>query len=101
MLPQLAENDVVRHYTNLSRRNFGVDNGFYPLGSCTMKYNPKINEEATEAFGFAALHPLMPEELVQGCLEVIYRTEQALVEISGFARATLQPAAGAHGELTL
>ncbi|MDZ7814743.1 MAG: aminomethyl-transferring glycine dehydrogenase subunit GcvPB [Planctomycetota bacterium] len=99
-LPQLAENDVVRHYTNLSRRNYGVDQGFYPLGSCTMKYNPKINEEIAANCGFGALHPLMPEYLAQGALEVMFRLEKALCEISGFKHATLQPAAGAHGELT-
>ena len=99
-LPELGELDVVRHFTKLSNRNFGVDSGFYPLGSCTMKYNPKINEEACNLYGFGGLHPLLPDEMAQGALEVIYRLERYLCEIAGMKRATLQPAAGAHGELT-
>ncbi len=99
-LPELSEVETVRHFTELSRRNYGVDNGFYPLGSCTMKYNPKINEEAVSQYGFAGLHPLLDDELAQGCLEVIHKLEKWLCEIAGMKRATLQPAAGAHGELT-
>lgn len=99
MLPELAEVEVVRHYVNLSRKNFGVDVGFYPLGSCTMKYNPKVNEAAAGLAGFARIHPCQPEESVQGALELMYRLERALCEIAGLAKATLQPAAGAHGEL--
>ena len=99
-LPEVAEVDVVRHYVGLSRRNFGVDNGFYPLGSCTMKYNPKINEDTSRLPGFAELHPYVPEELAQGALELLYDTEQYLKEITGMDRFTLQPAAGAHGEFT-
>ncbi|MFA4987440.1 MAG: aminomethyl-transferring glycine dehydrogenase subunit GcvPB, partial [Candidatus Brocadiia bacterium] len=85
-LPEIGEVDVVRHFTALSRRNYGVDNGFYPLGSCTMKYNPKINEEACDLYGFGGLHPLMPEEGCQGALEVLYRMERFLCEISGMKR---------------
>ena len=99
-LPEVSEVDVVRHYTGLSRRNHGVDNGFYPLGSCTMKYNPKINEDMAGLPGFAGLHPYTPEELSQGALKLMYELEQYLSEIAGMARTTLQPAAGAHGELT-
>ncbi len=99
-LPELSEVDVVRHYTELSTRNFGVDTGFYPLGSCTMKYNPKVNEEAAGLPGFAYLHPCQPEETVQGALELLYNMEQGLKELTGMDRFTLQPAAGAHGELT-
>jgi len=99
-LPELAEADVVRHYTALSRFNYGVDNGFYPLGSCTMKYNPKINEDTARLPGFAFTHPLQPVETVQGSLVLMYQLQEWLKEISGFAAVTLQPAAGAHGELT-
>ncbi|MGE5606519.1 MAG: aminomethyl-transferring glycine dehydrogenase subunit GcvPB [Bacteroidota bacterium] len=99
-LPELAEVDIVRHYTNLSNRNFGVDNGFYPLGSCTMKYNPKINEDLTVLSGVKNHHPLWPENLSQGALRLLYDLEQALIEITGMDHFTLQPAAGAHGELT-
>ncbi len=97
-LPELAEVDLVRHYTNLSRRNFGVDNGFYPLGSCTMKYNPKINEELAPLFD--DVHPLMDPEMSQGCLALMKDMEDMLCEICGMDAFTLQPAAGAHGELT-
>ena len=97
-LPELGEVDLVRHYTNLSRRNFGVDNGFYPLGSCTMKYNPKINEEA--ATYFDDMHPLLDEDMCQGSLRLMYDLEKCLCEICGMDAFTLQPAAGAHGELT-
>lgn len=99
-LPELSELDVVRHYTALSRRNFGVDNGFYPLGSCTMKYNPKINEDTSRLPGFSQLHPYAPEEFSQGALQLMYELEQYLKEIMGMDAFTLQPAAGSHGELT-
>jgi glycine dehydrogenase subunit 2 len=99
-LPELTEIEVVRHFTELSRRNFGVDTNFYPLGSCTMKYNPKINEEVARMGGFTDLHPRVPESLAQGTLEMIYRLERFLCEIAGMASFTLAPFAGAHGELT-
>ncbi|MFP4140420.1 MAG: aminomethyl-transferring glycine dehydrogenase subunit GcvPB [Planctomycetota bacterium] len=104
-LPELSELDVVRHFTELSNRNFGVDTGFYPLGSCTMKYNPKMAEMVGHDRGFAELHPLLPqlptgEQQVQGALEVLYRTDCWLSEICGMAAFTMQPLAGAHGELT-
>lgn len=97
--PEVAEIDVVRHYTRLSQWNFGVDSGFYPLGSCTMKYNPKINEEIAGLPGFSNLHPYEPEELTQGALELMYDLEDYLCEITGMDAVTLQPSAGAHGEL--
>ncbi len=97
-LPEVSEVDVVRHYTALSRLNFGVDNGFYPLGSCTMKYNPKVNEDVANYFGFTDCHPLQP--YTQGCLKLMYHLERMLCEICGLDSFTLQPAAGAHGELT-
>ena len=97
-LPELGEVDLVRHYTNLSRRNFGVDNGFYPLGSCTMKYNPKINEELAPMFD--DVHPLLDTGMCQGCLALMADMEHMLCEICGMDAFTLQPAAGAHGELT-
>ncbi|MEW6523105.1 MAG: aminomethyl-transferring glycine dehydrogenase subunit GcvPB [Bacillota bacterium] len=99
-LPEVSEVDVVRHFTRLSQLNHGVDIGFYPLGSCTMKYNPKINEVVAGLPGFANLHPYVPESMAQGALQLLYEIEQYLCEIGGMARATLQPAAGAHGELT-
>ncbi len=99
-LPELSETEVIRHFTGLSTRNFGVDTGFYPLGSCTMKYNPKVNEEAASLPGFSCLHPCQSEETVQGALELLYNMEQGLNELTGMDRFTLQPAAGAHGELT-
>lgn len=99
-LPQLSENDLSRHYTALCHRTFGVNCGFYPLGSCTMKYNPKLNEAMAAQPGFTALHPTQPAETVQGALEVMYLTERYLCEITGMDRMTLQPAAGAHGEFT-
>ncbi len=99
-LPEVSEVDVVRHYTNLSQMNFGVDTGFYPLGSCTMKYNPKINEEIAAMPGFLGLHPLQPESTVQGTLEVYYNMEKSLSAITGMAGFTFNPCAGAHGELT-
>ena len=99
-LPELNEPGVIRHFVNLSQLNYAVDTGFYPLGSCTMKYNPKINEWAARLPGFAALHPLAPDALAQGTLELMWELEQWLVEMSGMDATTLQPAAGAHGELT-
>lgn len=99
-LPEMAEIDVVRHFTRLSQLNHGVDTGYYPLGSCTMKYNPKINEVTSRLPGFAGLHPLQPIETVQGAIGLMYELQEWLKEISGFAAVTLQPAAGAHGELT-
>ncbi len=99
-LPQVAEPDVVRHYTNLSQMNFGVDTGFYPLGSCTMKYNPKINEEMAGLPGFAGLHPLMHAGLTKGALKVYQEMNKALSAITGMYTFTFDPCAGAHGELT-
>src|SRR5258708_4416543 len=99
-LPEVSEIEVVRHYTHLSQRNFGVDTGFYPLGSCTMKYNPKVNEDMAALPGFAHIHPLQPESTVQGAIQIFYELEQYLAEIAGMTRVTLQPSAGAHGELT-
>jgi glycine dehydrogenase subunit 2 len=100
ILPEVSEVEVVRHFTELSQKAFGVDSGMYPLGSCTMKYNPKINEWAARLPGFADLHPDQPEETVQGALELMYELEQMLCEITGMERFTLQPASGAHGEMT-
>lgn len=97
--PDLSELDVVRHYTRLSSWNFGVDTGMYPLGSCTMKYNPKTNERQAVQPGFAGAHPLLPSSLSQGILKLMHDLERFLVEITGLDAATLQPAAGAHGEL--
>jgi glycine dehydrogenase subunit 2 len=99
-LPEVSERDLVRHYTRLAHRNYAVDLGFYPLGSCTMKYNPKVAEVAAALPGFARLHPAQPAEQVQGALELLARLEHALCELTGLAAATFQPAAGAHGELT-
>ncbi|MBT3259383.1 MAG: aminomethyl-transferring glycine dehydrogenase subunit GcvPB [Deltaproteobacteria bacterium] len=99
-IPQLSELDVVRHYTRLSTWNFGVDTGMYPLGSCTMKYNPKLNEKLAGLEGFASAHPLLPASLSQGMLELMYELEKALCEITGMDAVSLQPAAGAQGELT-
>ena len=99
-LPQVSELDVVRHYTNLSQMNFGVDSGFYPLGSCSMKYNPKINEEIAAMPAFAGIHPLQPSETVQGVLRVYKELAHSLSAITGMAEFTLNPFAGAHGELT-
>jgi glycine dehydrogenase subunit 2 len=98
--PDLSEVDVVRHYTRLSTWNFGVDTGLYPLGSCTMKYNPKTNERQARLPGFASAHPLLPPQLSQGALELMYNLERYLAEITGMDAVSLQPAAGAHGELT-
>lgn len=99
-LPQVAEIDIARHYARLAEANFGVDSGFYPLGSCTMKYNPKVNEWACRLPGFAGTHPYQPEETVQGVLEMMAGLQEALAEVAGLPAVTLQPAAGAHGELT-
>jgi len=104
-LPEVSELDVVRHFTQLSHRNFSVDTNFYPLGSCTMKYNPKICETLSAIPGFANLHPLLPqlcqgEKLTQGALQVLYEMEELLCEITGMDHFTMQPLAGAHGELT-
>jgi glycine dehydrogenase subunit 2 len=99
-LPEVYEVDVIRHYTELSRRNFGVDNGFYPLGSCTMKYNPKINEDTARFPGFAGIHPYQPESTVQGALELMHTLQNDLAALTGMDQVTLQPAAGAHGEWT-
>ena len=99
-LPECDEMTVVRHYTNLSGNNFGVDNGFYPLGSCTMKYNPAINEETAALKAFAALHPLQPAETCQGALAVYYGLQKSLAALTGLSEFTLNPFAGAHGELT-
>ncbi|MGN6545872.1 MAG: aminotransferase class V-fold PLP-dependent enzyme, partial [Aureliella sp.] len=99
-LPEVAEGDVVRHFTNLSTLNMSVDTHFYPLGSCTMKYNPKRNERLASLPGIADLHPLQSEETIQGMLELLYELQQYLAEISGLPAVSLQPAAGAHGELT-
>ena len=98
-LPEVTEFDVVRHFTNLSNKNFGVDTGFYPLGSCTMKYNPRINEEMCSLPSFTRLHPEQPAECTQGALEVYYNLAASLAEISGLSAFTLNPYAGAHGEL--
>src|SRR5215468_12313743 len=97
-LPELSQLDVVRHYLALSQRNFGVDSGFYPLGSCTMKFNPKVNEAIAAIAGFSATHPLQPLETVQGNLALMLELQQWLAEIGGFAGVSLQPCAGAHGE---
>lgn len=99
-LPEVSELDIMRHYTALSNRNHGVDSGFYPLGSCTMKYNPKINESVARLPGFANIHPLQDESTVPGALEMMYDLQEHLVEITGMDEVTLQPAAGAHGEWT-
>lgn len=99
-LPEVSERDLVRHYTRLSQRNWAIDVGAYPLGSCTMKYNPKASEQAAALPGFAQLHPFAPDDLVQGALEMLGVLEEALCEATGMARLTFQPAAGAQGELT-
>ena len=99
-LPEVAEIDLMRHYTRLSQLNHSIETGFYPLGSCTMKYNPKVNEVAARLPGFAALHPLQPEESTQGAMALMHNLQELLAEIAGFDAVTLQPAAGAHGELT-
>jgi glycine dehydrogenase subunit 2 len=97
-LPEISELELVRHYVRLSQKNFSIDSHFYPLGSCTMKYNPKVNDAAAAMEGFARSHPLQPAWLAQGNLELMYRLQEAIKEIAGFAGVSLQPAAGAHGE---
>jgi glycine dehydrogenase subunit 2 len=99
-LPELNEPEIVRHYVNLSQLNFAIDTGFYPLGSCTMKFNPTLNEWAARLPGFATLHPMAPDEAAQGTLQLLWELERALAEIGGMRAVTLQPAAGAQGELT-
>ncbi len=99
-LPEMSETDISRHYTELMKRTFGVNNGFYPLGSCTMKYNPKINDEIAKLPGFSNIHPLQSISTVQGCLEVMKKAEEYLCEITGMNGISFQPAAGAHGEFT-
>jgi glycine dehydrogenase subunit 2 len=98
-LPEVGELDVIRHFTHLAQRNFSIDSVFYPLGSCTMKYNPRVNEDIARLSGVAHVHPLQPDETVQGALRIMFELQQILAEITGFATATLQPAAGAQGEL--
>src|SRR5947208_7517972 len=99
-LPEVAEFELVRHFTELSTRNFGVDTGFYPLGSCTMKYNPRINERLAALPGFARLHPLQEEDGAQGALELMWRLQEILAEVTGLDAVSLQPAAGSQGEVT-
>ena len=99
-LPELAENEIVRHFTNLADRNFGIDTGFYPLGSCTMKYNPRVNERIVSLPGFGNLHPHQEDEGAQGALELMWDLQQILAEVAGLPAVTLQPAAGSQGELT-
>ena len=100
LLPEVSENELVRHYTRLSQRNWGIDTGFYPLGSCSMKYNPKLAEDAAAMAGFRRLHPLQPESQTQGALQMLVELERTLCAVTGMAGVTFQPAAGAHGELT-
>ncbi|MBV9467939.1 MAG: aminomethyl-transferring glycine dehydrogenase subunit GcvPB, partial [Abitibacteriaceae bacterium] len=97
-LPEVDEHTLVRHYTRLSHKNFSIDTEFYPLGSCTMKYNPKINEVVASMPGFALAHPLQDESTVQGWLEVLYEAQRILAEVAGLDAATVQPLAGAQGE---
>ena len=99
-LPELAEPEIVRHFTELSTRNFGIDTGFYPLGSCTMKYNPRVNERLAMLPGFRDLHPYQDEDAIQGALELMWRLQEELIEVSGLHACSLQPAAGSQGELT-
>ena len=99
-LPEVSEGEVVRHYTRISQWNFGIDLGFYPLGSCTMKYNPRVNEDVARLPGFAKAHPYLPDELAQGALQLLWELERYLAEVSGLDRVSLHPSAGAHGELT-
>src|SRR5580765_6404266 len=99
-LPELAEPEVLRHFTALSTRNYGIDTGFYPLGSCTMKYNPRVNERLAALPGFRDLHPLAEEDAAQGALELEWRLQEILREVTGLDAVSLQPAAGSQGELT-
>ncbi len=99
-LPEVGELEALRHFTNLSQINYGIDTGFYPLGSCTMKYNPRINERTAALPGFAALHPMQPAETIQGALEILHGVQEMLKSITGFPHISLQPVAGAHGEMT-
>src|SRR6266496_4021954 len=99
-LPELSEIDVTRHFVRLSQKNFSIDTNFYPLGSCTMKYNPKVHEDVARYAGFADLHPFQDASQTQGALQLMYELQGYLAEISGMDAVTLQPAAGAHGELT-
>lgn len=98
VLPEVSELEVMRHFTELSEKNFCIEKGFYPLGSCTMKYNPKVNEQVAALEGFTGIHPEAPDSTVQGALELMYKLQQSLAEITGMDAITLQPAAGAHGE---
>ena len=98
--PEVSEVEAIRHFTRLSTWNYAIDLGMYPLGSCTMKYNPRVNEEVARTAGLAWAHPYQPQRLSQGAMEVMVRLEAALAEITGMDAVTLQPAAGAHGELT-
>src|SRR5512141_2282499 len=99
-LPEVAELDLLRHFTHLSHINYGIETGFYPLGSCTMKYNPKINERTAALPGFALIHPMQPDWSVPGALEVLASVQDILKEVAGFDEICLQPVAGAHGEMT-
>lgn len=100
MLPELSETEISRHYTELGKQVYGVNDGIYPLGSCTMKYNPAVNEQVAGLRGFTAVHPLQPQDTVQGCLEALHLAETLLCEVTGMNQMTFQPAAGAHGEFT-
>ncbi|MEO5952862.1 MAG: aminomethyl-transferring glycine dehydrogenase subunit GcvPB, partial [Chloroflexia bacterium] len=99
-LPEVSEIDMTRHFVRLSQKNYSIDTGFYPLGSCTMKYNPKVHEDVAIMPGFAHIHPYQPEQTVQGALQVQYELQDMLAQISGMDAVTLQPAAGAQGEMT-
>src|SRR5918994_3562426 len=99
-LPEIPEIELVRHFTELSTRNFGIDTGFYPLGSCTMKYNPRVNERVAALPGFRDLHPLQDEDAAQGALELMWRLQEILAEVAGLPAVSLQPAAGSQGEVT-
>src|SRR3989440_2318657 len=98
-LLEVGELDVIRHFTHLAQRNFSIDSVFYPLGSCTMKYNPRVNEDVARQAGIAHVHPLQPDETAQGALRIMFELQNLLAAITGFSAATLQPAAGAQGEL--
>ncbi|MCE9559326.1 MAG: aminotransferase class V-fold PLP-dependent enzyme, partial [Armatimonadetes bacterium] len=99
-LPEISELEVMRHFTNLSHITYGIDTGFYPLGSCTMKYNPRINERTASLPGFTHIHPMQPPETVPGALAILREVQEILIEVTGFDEITLQPLAGAHGEMT-